>query len=100
MPDQIIRHVTFKGRVQGVGYRAFVVDAAEAHGLAGWVRNRRNGTVEAVFAGSAAAIAAVLAECRRGPSMARVDGLDDQPGTADMLALRPSGQVFAGLPTV
>jgi acylphosphatase len=100
MADQIIRHVTVRGRVQGVGYRAFVMDAAEAHGLAGWVRNRRDGTVEAVFAGPAEAITVVLAECRRGPPVARVDGLDDQPASADMLALRPAGQTFAGLPTV
>ena len=46
----VIRHVTIRGRVQGVGYRAFVDDEAGARGLEGWVRNRRDGSVEAVFA--------------------------------------------------
>ena len=46
-----IRHVVVRGRVQGVGYRAFVEDDALGHGLDGWVRNRRDGAVEAVFAG-------------------------------------------------
>ena len=46
-----MRHLVIRGRVQGVGYRAFVEDAALDHGVAGWVRNRRNGDVEAVFAG-------------------------------------------------
>lgn len=97
---QVIRHVTVRGRVQGVGYRAFVMDAAEAHRVEGWVRNRRDGSVEAVIAGPAHAVAAVIAECRRGPSMARVDTLDDQPATAEMLRLRPLGEAFAALATV
>jgi len=65
-------HVTIKGRVQGVGYRDWTVRAAKAHGLNGWVRNLRNGDVEAVFSGSENAVAAMLAECRRGPSSATV----------------------------
>ena len=47
----VIRHAIFSGRVQGVGFRAFVEDEAARHGVEGWVRNRRDGTVEAVFAG-------------------------------------------------
>jgi len=95
-----IRHVTVRGRVQGVGYRAFVVAAAETHGVEGWVRNRRDGTVEAVIAGPSSAVAVMIAACRRGPSMARVDALDDQPAVADLLRLRPLGEVFAELATL
>ena len=60
-------HVVVSGRVQGVGYRAWLEDEARKRGLAGWVRNRRDGTVEAVFAGSAGDVAEVVAACRRGP---------------------------------
>lgn len=89
-----------RGRVQGVGYRAFVVAAAATHGVEGWVRNRRDGAVEAVIAGPSDAVALMIAACRRGPSMARVDTLDDQPAGADMLRLRPPGEGFAALGTV
>jgi acylphosphatase len=101
MPEsKIVRHVTVRGRVQGVGYRAFVVAAAQARGLEGWVRNRRDGSVEAVFAGTADAVAGMLADCRRGPPMARVSGLDDLPAAPDELKLRPPGEAFAALSTV
>ena len=51
MNGDIIRHIIARGRVQGVGYRAFVEDEAHRLGLRGWVRNRRDGSVEAVFSG-------------------------------------------------
>jgi hypothetical protein len=51
----VIRHAVFRGQVQGVGFRAFVEREAAQHDIEGWVRNRRDGTVEAVFAGSAEA---------------------------------------------
>jgi acylphosphatase len=66
-------HVVIRGRVQGVGFRAWVEDEAEARALSGWVRNRREGTVEAVFAGDAAAVDAMVAACRVGPRAAAVD---------------------------
>jgi acylphosphatase len=69
-------HAIVRGRVQGVGYRAFVADRAVGHGLTGWVRNRRDGSVEAVFSGAAEAIAAALADCRRGPRLARVEDIE------------------------
>ena len=65
-------HVTITGRVQGVGFRAFVEDEARMRGLAGWVRNRQDGSVEAVLLGDAAAVEAMLAACRRGPRAAAV----------------------------
>ena len=57
MSARAIRHLVIRGRVQGVGYRAFAEYTALDHGLAGWVRNRRNGAVEAVLAGPASAVA-------------------------------------------
>ena len=60
------------GRVQGVGYRDWLVKQAVRAGLDGWVRNRTDGSVEAVLAGEAAAVEACLAACRRGPMLAVV----------------------------
>lgn len=65
-------HVIISGRVQGVGFRAFVADAASGNGLGGWVRNRRDGTVEAVFSGPDVAVDAMLERCRQGPPSGRV----------------------------
>ncbi len=73
--EKIVR-VRVSGRVQGVGFRAFVQRHAEACGIAGWVRNRDNGEVEAVFGGSESAVAALCEVCRRGPSQAHVERLD------------------------
>jgi len=98
--NDAIRHVTVSGRVQGVGYRAFVDHAARSHDLEGWVRNRRDGSVEAVFAGPAEAVTAVIATCRRGPSSARVEALRDEAASPDMLNLREAGERFSVLPTV
>ena len=64
------------GRVQAVGYRAWAIEAAESLGLRGWVRNRRDGTVEALASGSAEAVAAMIEACRRGPPAARVAGVE------------------------
>lgn len=99
MSARVIRHVLIRGRVQGVGYRAFVEYTALDHGLAGWVRNRRDGGVEAVFAGPSTAVAQVVEACRRGPPGARVDGVDDREAAPDELALG-GGMRFAVLPTV
>jgi len=95
-----IRHVTISGRVQGVGYRYFVENAARSRDLEGWVRNRRDGSVEAVFAGSVEAVTAVIAACRRGPSSARVEALQDEAANPDMLNLRQAGERFSVLPTI
>jgi len=68
-------HLTLRGRVQGVGYRAWCAREAGARGLQGWVRNRRSGAVEAVIAGSPEMVAAMVEACRAGPPGARVDDL-------------------------
>jgi acylphosphatase len=94
----VIRHVVVRGRVQGVGYRAWTEYTAQDHGLEGWVRNRRDGSVEAVFAGSPEAVAEMIEACRRGPPAARVDRVDERDATRDELAAR-GGEQFAVLPT-
>ena len=89
-------HATIRGRVQGVGFRAFVEGEARARRLKGWVRNRRDGSVEAVFSGPADIVEDMLTACRRGPRMSRVDRVDAEPATGGMLP----GPGFAVLPTV
>ena len=96
----VIRHVMISGRVQGVGYRAWVESEATARGLEGWVRNRRDGSVEAVFSGPEDVVAEMIAACRRGPRSARVDKVQDDGGTSDLLNQRGAGERFAFLPTV
>ncbi|MGH6983091.1 MAG: acylphosphatase [Stellaceae bacterium] len=63
------------GRVQGVGFRAWAVDEAMRRNLRGWVRNRRDGSVEALIIGQPDAVAAMVTACRRGPPMAHVDAV-------------------------
>lgn len=65
-------HVTIEGRVQGVGFRAWVEREAKAKGLGGWVRNRADGSVEAVFAGDDRLVRAMVEACHRGPIAASV----------------------------
>lgn len=95
----VARHIIAKGRVQGVGYRNFVAEAAAAERLQGWVRNRMAGTVEAVLIGPAEAVDTVIEECRKGPRAARVDGIDQSEATPEQRALY-SGAGFEVLPTV
>ena len=96
----VIRQVTIRGRVQGVGYRAWVEHQAKNRNLEGWVRNRRDGSVEAVFAGSAEDVSEMVAACRRGPSSARVEAVREGAATPEALNLRRSGERFSVLPTV
>jgi acylphosphatase len=96
----VMRHVTIRGRVQGVGYRAWVEDEATARHLEGWVRNRRDGSVEAVFSGPEDVVSAMIASCRRGPSSARVDAVQDEAANPDAMNLRRAGERFSVLPTV
>ena len=98
--SDVIRHVTIRGRVQGVGYRYWVEQQARALGLEGWVRNRRDGSVEALFAGPADVVSGMIALCRRGPASARVDAVEDEPANADALRLRRPGERFSVLPTI
>ena len=84
------------GRVQGVGYRDFVRTEAEARGLSGWVRNRRDGTVEAFASGAPDAVDDLIAACWRGPPAARVADIHIEPAARDA---DPLGVSFAIRPT-
>ena len=77
-------HVFVAGQVQGVGYRDGLCAQALRHGVSGWVRNRRDGKVEAILQGEAAAVESVLAWARRGPPAARVTGVTTQPATGEL----------------
>ncbi|MCD0415929.1 acylphosphatase [Rubrivivax sp. JA1024] len=98
--SEIFRQVTITGRVQGVGYRAWVAMAAQTKGLEGWVRNRRDGSVEALFAGDATVVTDMIAACHRGPSAARVDAVVVEQADAALLAQRAAGEQFSILSTV
>ena len=98
--DRTIRQVVIRGRVQGVGYRAWVEHQAQTHGLEGWVRNRRDGSVEALFSGSADIVAKMTELCRRGPSAARVETVMEEAAGVDALNLRRAGEGFSVLPTI
>ena len=95
----MMRHVVVRGMVQGVGYRAFVEDEALRRGLEGWVRNRRDGTVEALFSGAEDVVAGMLEACRRGPSAARVETVDAEASDPALLAQRRPGERFSVLRT-
>ena len=82
------------GRVQGVGFRAFVADEAERRGLSGWVRNRVDHSVEAVIAGEDAVVDDMVATCRRGPYGARVDEVTIEDASADDLGERSGFQIL------
>jgi acylphosphatase len=74
----IARRAVVSGRVQGVGFRFFAERAASETGVAGWVRNRPDGTVETVVEGDAAAVARYLERLRSGPAGSRVSSLVEE----------------------
>ena len=88
-----------RGRVHGVGFRAFVEDEAAARGLKGWVRDRRDGSVEAVIAGEPQAMDAMIAACRRGPRSAQVDAIEVAEADEKALDARRPGEDFSMLPS-
>ena len=96
----VIVRAIIRGRVQGVGYRAFVEDEVALRGLEGWVRNRSDGSVEALFTGDAEEVAMMIEACRKGPWSAQVDGVDRTEGTREMVAMRRLGEKFSVLATV
>lgn len=99
MSGMIMRRVVVRGRVQRVGYRAWTQRIAARNGLDGWVRNRLDGSVEAVFVGTTTAVDMMIEACRRGPGSASVDAVDIHEAEPSDLANRTSDQGFAVLPT-
>ena len=89
-------HLMISGRVQGVGFRWSMCEAALEHGARGWVRNRRDGRVEAVLDGPEQAIAAMLRWARHGPRSARVDHVETRMAADDEAAMLGAG--FEPLP--
>lgn len=98
--NEVVVHLVVHGRVQGVGYRAFVEREARSRDLQGWVRNCRDGTVEAVLSGDSVLIEDMIAACQRGPFSARVDAVHRAAGNAASLKERAPGQAFSVLPTI
>ena len=84
-PGAVRRRVVVHGRVHGVGFRVGCARRAEAAGLTGWVRNRADGTVEAVFEGAPDTVDALVAWCKTGPTMAQVTDFEvfDEPVGGD-----------------
>ena len=83
-----------EGRVQGVWFRAWTAEQAMARGLDGWVRNRTDGTVEALFAGPVEMVEDMVAACREGPPAAQVTSVTTEPAEA------PGESGFHQAPTV
>lgn len=90
--SNISRHLRISGRVQGVGFRYHFTRAARECGISGWVRNRRDGSVEAVVSGTPAAVEKITAWARQGPPHAAVTGFE-------MEAANGSFSSFETLPT-
>lgn len=88
------KHLVITGRVQGVGFRDWMMRLARSLGVSGWVRNCTDGTVEALVAGEAAAVEELLRACRRGPPLAQVTRI------AEQLADPPDRPGFYCLPTL
>lgn len=87
------------GRVQGVGYRAFVMREAERLGLSGWVRNRSDGTVEALASGDGEALRQLIEACRRGPRFAVVTAVTAEPEAPGAAMAGSPAAGFTQLPT-
>lgn len=94
MSERIARRLVIRGRVQGVWFRESMRMQAEELGVAGWVRNRMDGTVEALVEGAPAAVDALVRWAHRGPESAHVTGVDQSSAAPEGLARfekRPTG---------
>lgn len=95
MSAPMTRRLRIHGRVQGVWYRGWAIDAARALGLDGWVRNRSDGSVELLARGPETALDSLAEQCRRGPPSARVDRIEVEEAADEQV---PDG--FAQRPTL
>ncbi|HYM32549.1 MAG TPA: acylphosphatase [Candidatus Cybelea sp.] len=91
----VAKRIRIHGRVQGVAYRAWTVETAEALGVRGWVRNRSDGTVEALLVGQVSVVQAMIEACRDGPPAARVARIDVEDDVPP-----PDAGGFRHVPTV
>ncbi|MFO8084841.1 MAG: acylphosphatase [Desulfobacterales bacterium] len=76
MADHVRAHAIISGKVQGVFFRMKTQKTAQNHGVSGWVKNKRNGTVEAVFEGEKNSVDSVIQWCKNGPAGSKVDDID------------------------
>ena len=92
MTEILTRHLTIRGRVQGVGFRNYVAYKAGELGVCGWVRNRMDGSVEAVVQGTPGAVSTIIECAHRGPRAAQVDSVDvrEESGTYRRFETRPT----------
>ena len=88
----VVKHLRIHGRVQGVGYRYSLAEIAAAHGITGWARNRRDGTVEAMISGKDTTVESIIAWARRGPDGAAVTNVEiaDAEGSFSGFETRPT----------
>jgi acylphosphatase len=93
----VIFQVVVRGQVQGVGYRAWAEITALELGVEGWVRNCRDGSVEALLAGSEEVVLTMIELCRDGPPGAQVQAVDQREAISADLALRRTGELFSVL---
>ena len=98
--NDAIQQVMIRGRVQGVGYRAWLAHQARLSKQEGMVRNRRDRTVEGQFAGPPTVVAEMVALCRHGPPSARVESVTRESADGEQLKLRHEGERFSVLPTI
>ena len=93
MGERTAVRVRITGRVQGVSYRAWVASQAKSRDLHGWVRNRQDGSVEALFVGSRDDVDKMIAACHNGPTLAAVDTVTTEPAkglTAARVDIQPT----------
>ena len=95
----VIFQVVIRGGVQGIGFRAWTEITALELGVEGWVRNCRDGSVEALFAGSEEVVLTMIELCRNGPPDAHVETIDQREVGFEDLALRRRGELFSVLGT-
>ena len=88
----VVKHLVINGRVQGVGFRYHTNRVAQELGVTGWVRNRRDGSVEAMVSGAPDAVDKIIEWARHGPRLAIVTGIEIEEGTG-------SFSNFESLPT-
>ena len=97
--EREIKRLRIRGGVQGIGYRAWVEREALALGLKGWVRNRLDGSVEALIAGTPEAVAQMVERCRTGPPLAAVESIEIEDAAVLDLGYRRPGEAFSLIAT-